>query len=262
MELGLQDRVAIVCGASRGLGFAIATSLARAGARLVVCARTPEPLEEAAKLLRGLGAEVLAVPCDVTDGDDLKRLVGAAVEAYGRVEILVNNTGHPKMGAFSTLSEADWRDGFDTIFLPMLRLCHQVLPIMQRQRWGRVINISSHAIRAPSSTYLLSGVYRTALASLSKSLANEYGSEGILINSVCPGLFRTPLGESLLRGMAERGGISVEEAEREHASRCPARRIGEPDEIGDIVAFLCSGAASHITGQLLTVDGGDSPGLF
>jgi len=262
MESGLKDRVAIVCGASRGLGFAIATSLARAGAHLVLCARSPGPLEEAARSLRELGVEVLAVPCDVTKGDDLSRLVDAATSSFGRVDILVNNTGHPKMGSFSTLSEADWRGGFETIFMPMLRLCHQVLPIMQRQRWGRIINISSHAIRAPSSTYLLSGVYRTALASLSKSLANEYGRDGILINSVCPGLIRTRLGESLLRGMAERGGVSVEEAEREHAARCPAQRIGEPEEIGEIVAFLCGAAAAHITGQLLTVDGGQSPGLF
>lgn len=262
MQSGLQDRVAIVCGGSRGLGLAIATSLARAGAHLVLCARSPGPLEEAAQSLRELGATVLAVPGDVTKGEDLSRLVGAAVSGLGRIDILVNNTGHPKMGSFSTLSEEDWRGGFETIFMPMLRLCHQVLPIMQRQRWGRIINISSHAIRAPSSTYLLSGVYRTALASLSKSLANEYGRDGILVNSVCPGLIRTPLGESLLRAMAERSGVSVEEAEREHASQCPARRIGEAEEIGEIVAFLCSAAAAHITGQLLTVDGGQSPGLF
>ncbi len=262
MQLGLEDRVAIVCGASRGLGLAIATSLARAGSNLVLCARSPGPLEEAARSLRELGVQALAVPGDVTKGDDLRRLVETANSEFGRVDVLVNNTGHPKMGSFSTLSEEDWRGGFETIFVPMLRLCHHVLPIMQRQRWGRIINISSHAIRNPSSTYLLSGVYRTALASLSKSLANEYGRDGILVNSVCPGLIRTPLGESLLRGMAERRGVSVEQAESEHAAQCPARRIGEPEEIGAIVTFLCSAAASHITGQLLTVDGGQSPGLF
>lgn len=262
MDIGIRDRVALVCGASRGFGLAIATSLAREGAKLVICARTPGPLEEAAQSLRALGAEVLAVPCDVTKAEDLAALVAAARAAHDRIEILITNTAHPKMGNFEALAESDWRAGFEDIFMPVLRLFELVMPLMRAQGWGRVVNISTSAVRIPSSTYLLSGVYRTALASLSKSLANEYGRDGVLINTVCPGLYRTPLGESLLRAGAERRQISAAQAEADYAADTALGRIGDPAQLGDFVASLCGRAGAHLTGQLLTLDGGKTPSLF
>ncbi len=262
MDLGIREQVAVVCGASRGFGLAIATSLAREGVKLVICARTQGPLEAAAEELRSLGAEVLAVRCDVTVREDIARLIEGAQARYGRIDILVTNTAHPKMGSFAALEESDWTAGFESIFLPVLQLLRRTLPIMQAQGSGRVINISSSAVRIPSSTYLLSGVFRTALASLCKSLANEYGRDGVRINTVCPGLFRTPLGESLLREGAERRAISAAEAEAAYAAQTAVGSIGEPSQLGDLVAFLCGSAAAHITGQLLTVDGGKTPSLF
>lgn len=262
MDIGIRDRVALVCGASRGFGRAIATSLAREGAKLVICARTPGPLHDTAEALRSLGAEVLAVPADLAQAEDLNRLVDAVREAHDRLEIMITNTAHPKMGNFEALDEADWRAGFEELFLPTLRLLELSLPIMRAQGWGRVVNISTSAVRTPSSTYLLSGVFRTALASLSKSLANEYGPHGVLINTVCPGLYRTPLGESLLASAAERRGVSLAEAEADYAKDTALRRIGEPEQLGDFVASLCGRPGGHITGQLLTVDGGKTPSLF
>jgi len=261
VDLGIGDRVALVCGASRGLGFAAATSLAQAGARIILCARTPGPLEEAAATLRKLGADVFTITCDLNKKEDLNRLVEMAQARHGQLDILVTNTAHPKMGAFSSLGEEDWHAGFQTIFLPVVRLYQRVLPYMQRQGWGRLVNISTSAVRVPSSTYLLSGVYRTALASLSKCLANEYGSDGFLVNTVCPGLFRTPLGESLLRDGAARRGVTPEQAEAQYAEQTAVGRIGEPNQLGDLIAFLC-GQHSHITGQLITIDGGKTPSLF
>ncbi len=262
MDLDIQGRVAVVCGASRGFGLAIATSLAREGVKLVVCARSLGPLEDAADGLRALGTEVLAVPCDVSKPKEVEQLVAAARATYGRIDILVVNTSHPKMGSFTQLEEADWRAGFEQVFMPVLRILDLVLPVMRGQGWGRVINISTSAVRIPSSTYLLSGVYRTALASLCKSLANEYGRDGVLINTVCPGLFRTSLGESLLRQGAARRGISAEQAEADYAADTATGRIGDPAQLGDFVAFLCGAGGAHLTGQLLTVDGGKTPSLF
>lgn len=262
MKLGIEGRVALICGASKGFGYAIAQSMAQEGVRLALCARTPGPLEAAAQSLRQNGAEVYAQPCDVTRGDDLKSLVDGVMAHYGRIDILIANTGHPKMGNFMSLNEGDWHDGFNGILLPVIRLCHLVLPIMQTQQWGRIINISSSAIRTPSSVYLISGVYRTAIASLSKSLANEYGRDGILVNTVLPGLFRTPLGEDILQQGAARRQITPEEAEADYAAQTAVGRIGEPEQLGGLITFLCGKAASHITGQLITIDGGKSPSFF
>ena len=263
MNLNLNDRVALVCAASKGLGRGAAMALAREGADLVICARGAEALEGTAEQIRAeTGVDVLPVPCDLNGADEAQRLVERALAAFGRVDILVSNIAHPKMGGFSTLSEEDWRNGFETIFLPVLRLCRLVVPGMRERGWGRILNISSYAVKEPNATYLLSGVFRTAIAVLNKSLANELGVDGIRVNTLCPGLFHTDLGEGILQRMAERDGKTFEEAEVEMAAYTATRQLGRVEELAGVIAFLSSDLGNHITGQMLMVEGGKAKGLF
>lgn len=263
MDMQLTGRVAVVCGASRGIGRACATSLAREGAQLVICARSEEPLRAAAaEIAQETGSKVVPIVCDVNRGEDLERLIAESVAQLGGLDILITNVAHPKMGKFSAMSEADWRTGFDTLFLPTLRLLRLALPHMRERRWGRIVNIASSAIKEPSSTYLVSGVFRIAIASMFKSVATEYGRDGICINTVCPGLFRTPLGESIISNIAQRDGISVAEAESSLAAQTVVGRIGEPEQLASLVTYLCSQHSGHITGQVIAVDGGKGRGLF
>ena len=263
MDTKLQDRVALVCGASRGIGRACATSLAREGARLVICARSEKPLVAAADAIAAqTGATVLPVVCDVDEPAQLDALVAAAIARFSALDILVTNVAHPKMGRFSALSEDDWHKGFKTLFLPTLRLMRLALPHMQAAGWGRIVHIASTAIKEPSTVYLLSGVFRAAIASMSKSVAAEYGRHGIRVNTICPGLFRTPLGESIMRDIAQRDGASLAEVEARLAAQTVVDRIGEPEQLASLVTFLCSEAAGHITGQVISIDGGKGKGLF
>jgi 3-oxoacyl-[acyl-carrier protein] reductase len=263
MDLKLKGKVAIVCAASKGFGRACALALARERANVVICARNPEALDEAARAIRTeTGVKVLPVRSDLNKGEDINRLVKTAIETFSTVDILVTNVGHPKMGGFAELDEEDWRHGFESILLPVIRLCRMAIPHMQTKQWGRIVHIASYAVKEPSTSYLVSGVFRTGVAALGKSLANEYGRDGILVNTVCPGLFRTPLGEALIRQKAEREGKTTAEAEAKLAEPTAVGRIGEAEELSGLVAFLCSEAASHITGQVIAVDGGKSRGLF
>ena len=145
------------------------------------------------------GARVLPVACDLTSEEDIERLVEKGVEEFGTVDILVTNVGHPQMGAFSDLADADWQHGYEGVLLPVIRLCRSVIPQMQQANWGRIVHITSIAVREPGTPYLISSVFRAGVAALSKSLANELGHSGILVNTVCPGPFRTPLGEELIQ---------------------------------------------------------------
>ena len=260
-ELG--GKIAIVCGASRGLGKACASELARQGASVVICARTRATLVTTAEEISSdTGATILPVVCDVNRRDDLARLVETTIAELSSFDILVVNVGHPQMGSFFELDEDAWQTGFEQVLLSTVHLYRLALPVMKKQGWGRVVNIASQAIRVPNSTYLVSGVFRIAGAWLSKALANEFGSDGITINTICPGLFRTPLGEAIIDGVAARQNVSRAEAEAELARPMPIGRIGEPEELAGLVAFLCSEVAGHITGQTITIDGGKTRGLF
>ena len=263
MDFGLRQKVAIVCAASKGLGRACATALAQEGANVVVCARNEQALNEAAEAIRTEGgAEVLPVVCDLTRGEDVERLVEKSVEEFGTVDILVTNVGHPQMGAFSDLKEVDWQHGYEGVLLPVIRLCRLVIPHMQKAEWGRIVHITSVAVRDPGTPYLISSVFRAGVAALSKSLANELGRAGVLVNTVCPGPFRTPLGEELIRQAAEAQNRTHAEIESETAQATVIGRMGEAEELAALVAFLCSDRAGDITGQVMSVDGGMVRGLF
>ena len=263
MDLGLSQKVAIVCAASKGLGRACAMALAHEGVNVVICARNEQELNEAAVTIRAeSGSRVLPIVCDLTREGDIERLVEKSVEEFGTVDILVTNVGHPQMGAFSDLSDPDWQDGYEGVLLPVIRLCRSVIPHMQQVRWGRIVHITSIAVREPGTPYLISSVFRAGVAALSKSLANELGHAGILVNTVCPGPFRTPLGEELIRRAAAAQNRTYAETELETAQASVIGRLGEAEDLGALVAFLCSEQARHITGQVMTVDGGAARGLF
>jgi len=263
MDLKLTDRVAIVCAASRGLGRETARFLAREGAKVTLCARGVDALEETAKALRAeTGGEILTVPCDLTKGEDIERLTQTTLEHFGRIDILVTNIPHPPTGAFFDLDEDDWRNGFELIFLPVQRLCRQIAPHMRVQGWGRIVNIASYAIKEPNSTYLLSAVFRIGVAVMSKALAQELGGDGVRVNTLCPGIFHTELGDGILQSIADRKGVSFAEANAEMAEFTATKQLGRPEELAGYVAYLCSDLGNHVTGQVLMLDGGKAKGLF
>ena len=262
MEMGLSQKVAIVCAASKGLGRASAMALACEGVNVVVCARNEQALNEAATAIRAeSGSQVLPVACDLTREEGIEQLVEKSVEEFGAVDILVTNVGHPQMGAFSDLTDADWQGGYEGVLLPVIRLCRLVIPHMQRVNWGRIVHITSIAVREPGTPYLISSVFRAGVAALSKSLANELGHAGILVNTVCPGPFRTPLGEELIRAAAVAQNRTYAEIESETGQASVIGRMGEAEELAALVAFLCSDHAGYITGQVMSVDGGAARGL-
>jgi 3-oxoacyl-[acyl-carrier protein] reductase len=259
MDMGLEDRVAIVCGASRGLGRAVAGALAAEGASLSICARTPGPLEEAAGAIAAAsGRPVLATPADVASAADLRRLVDATLERYGRIDVLVTNTGGPARGRFFDCDDEAWETSFTNTLLNVVRLVRLCVPAMKERGFGRIVNIASTTVRQPLAGLTMSNALRPAIAGLAKDLADELGPHGILINNVCPGLHAT---ERLLHVAA--GGTPEEPEARlaELARRIPLGRVGRPEELAATVVFLASERASYVTGTSVLVDGGATRGL-
>lgn len=263
MNFELKGKVAIICAASKGLGKACAEALGREGVKVVICSRNMDNLKVAAEDIRQkTGAEVLPVACNINNREDRKRLVNKVLKGYGTIDILITNVGHPSHGGLLSLDQQDWTLGFENILLPSVELCQLVIPHMQKKQWGRIVNISSYVVKEPSPKYMISSVFRTALLAFSKCLSQEFGPDGILVNTVCPSLFRTPLGERLLDKWADQAGKTVEEIEAEKGAITRVGRIGEPEDLADVVTFLCSKNAAYLTGQALMLDGGKSVGLF
>jgi 3-oxoacyl-[acyl-carrier protein] reductase len=257
MDTGLRGRVALVCGASSGLGKAVATGLAREGARVALCARTEEKLRRAAEAIhRDTGAETLPIAADVSVPAQVKSLVQRTVAHFGTLDILVCNAGGPPFGHFLDLPEEAWQRALDLNLLSTLHLCREAVPHMKAQGWGRIINITSFAAKQPHEGLILSNMARAGVLGLSKSLANELAASGILVNTVCPGAFETERHIALAQKRAEQEGLSVEESSRKHAKEIPLGRFGRPEEFADLVVFLASERASYITGTAIQIDGG------
>ena len=257
MDLGLAGKTALVAASSRGLGRAVAEELATEGANLVICARSAAPLEEAGKTIRDkTGAEVVAVPANLTDPVDLDRLMETAEGAFGKVDILVTNTGGPPPGPFESHSVEAWNDAVAQNLNSVLNLTRAVLPGMKEAEWGRIINITSVAVKQPIDGLILSNSVRAAVTGFAKTLANEVASFGITVNNVMPGFTRTARLDGLAADIANRTGITVEEAFARWEGQSPMGRIGSPDEFAALVTFLASERASYITGTSIPVDGG------
>lgn len=257
MDLGLRGRVAIVAAASKGLGRATAAELAAEGARVVICARDPEALARTRDdIVATTGAEVHAVPADVSTMEGITRVAAAATSVFGQVDILVNNAGGPPSGPFESHPWSRWTEAVDLTLRSAVELTRLVLPGMRERKWGRILNITSIAVKQPVDGLMLSNSIRAAVTGWARTLATEVARDGVTVNNILPGYTRTDRVEQLNAATAAREGISADEVRRRSEAQIPMRRLGEPREFAALAAFLVSERASYVTAQSVAVDGG------
>lgn len=258
MDLGLEGRTAIVGGSSRGIGRAIARELAAEGANVVLSARDEAGLEAAREdLHRATGARIEAVAADTSEAAGVDRVIRAALASFEQVDILVTNTGGPPTGRFDELSDEDWRQASRQLLESVLHFARGVLPGMKRRGWGRIINVTSVAVKQPIDGLMLSNSLRAGLTGFARTLANEVAPHGVTVNNVLPGYTRTDRLIDLARQLADAGRAeSLDAAFGAWEAEIPAGRLGDPAELGALVAFLASERAGYITGTSIAVDGG------
>ena len=257
MNLGLEGKVALVTAASRGLGRAVATELARERAQVVISSRNEQTLRMTATEIREhTGAEVAYFPADLSMEEDIGALVSAAVKRFGGVDVLINNTGGPPAGGFDDFGDEEWNAAFESILLSVIRAVREVLPHMRRGGGGRIVNIASYSMKHSIENLILSNTFRVGLAGLAKSLSIELALEGILINTLGPGYVSTERSASINEVQARAQGVSVEEVRRQVEAQIPLGRYGRPEEFAKVAAFLASPANGYVTGQAILVDGG------
>ncbi len=261
MDLGLQGKRAFVAASSRGLGFAVAQTLAAEGCAVAINGRDPQRLEQAAERLRAQGAKVVALPGDLTDPEVPERLIAQAAEALGGLDLLVTNNGGPPAGRFETIDEATWQRAVELSFLSHVRLIRAALPYLRRSDAASVLTITSYSVKQPIPNLVLSNSVRLATIGLTKSLALELGREGIRFNSILPGWTRTERVLELMRYRAEQNGTTVEEEIARQMAQSPLGRMAEPEEFARAAVFLLSPAASYLTGVMLNADGGMYQGV-
>ncbi len=262
METGLKNRVAIVAASSQGIGRATAEGFAAEGCRVAMCARTSQTLQSAADQIRKqYNGEVFAESLDVTDADAVHRFVEAVVAKYGGVDICVTNAGGPPAKGFLAATLDEWRKAVDLNLLSTVYFAREVIPHMQRLHWGRIITITSITTKQPVADLVLSNAVRAAVVGLVKSLANEFGKDGILVNNVGPGYTATDRLKELAKSRSAAQGKTEEEVFEGWAADAPLKRLGESREVADTIVWLASERASYITGQTLLVDGGLYKGL-
>jgi 3-oxoacyl-[acyl-carrier protein] reductase len=263
MDLGLKDRIALVCGASKGLGLAAAHGLAKEGAKLAICSRNKDDIQKAAGEIAQISqVEVLGISADLSKTEDARRFVQEAKDHFGRIDILVNNTGGPPSLPFAEISDEQWKGAFDLTFMSAVTLIRECLPQMITQQYGRIINLTSVAVKQPLDGLILSNAVRTGLIGLAKTLSTNYATYNILINNVCPGYTLTERVRELAKVVANRRAISPEEVIKEWEAQIPMGRLGKPEELADLIVFLASERASYITGATIQVDGGYYKGLM
>ncbi|MGH9722339.1 MAG: SDR family oxidoreductase [Bryobacteraceae bacterium] len=252
MDLGIRGKVAVVAAASQGLGKASAQALAAEGARVAILSRRQDELD---KVAREIGAE-LPIACDLSKAGQIAAAVAKVKERLGPVSILVNNCGGPPAGTFETITEQQWEDSFEQVFLSALRMTRAVLPMMRAAKWGRIVNIVSMSVIQPIPGLIVSNAFRPALAGWAKTLAAEVAPDNILVMCAAPGRIATARTQVLDQALAERTGRPLEDIRAERTAAIPLKRYGTPEEFGATVAFLASERSSYLTGSVIRIDGG------
>ena len=262
MDTGLKGRSVIVAGSSEGMGRSAAEAFAAEGAKVAICARTKAKIEAAADEIRKRHkAEVYAAALDVTDAEGVKKFVAAVAQKFGGVDVCVTNAAGPPSRNFFTASADDWRKAFEMNFLSTVHFAREVIPWMQKKRWGRLVTITSVSVKQPIPDLILSNAVRAGVVGLVKSMANEFGKDGITVNNVGPGYTATERLKSLAATRALAAGLKPEDMYEKWSADTPLKRIAQPEEVADAIVFLASERASYITGQTLLVDGGSYRGL-
>jgi 3-oxoacyl-[acyl-carrier protein] reductase len=257
MDLGINGKIAVVAAASQGLGKACAQALAKEGARVAILSRRQEELD---KVATEIGA-ALPLACNLAVAADIEAAIGKVKEILGPVSILVNNCGGPPAGTFDTITEKQWAESFEQVFLSALRLTRAVLPMMRAAKWGRIVNIVSSSVEQPLAGLIVSNAFRPALAGWAKTLSAEVAADNILVTCAAPGRILTSRTEVLDRAAAEKTGKPIEQIRSERVAAVPLKRYGTPEEFGAAVAFLASDRGSYLTGSVLRVDGGAVAGI-
>jgi 3-oxoacyl-[acyl-carrier protein] reductase len=257
MNLGMEKRVAIVLGASKGIGRAIAQGLSLEGVRVIVVARSSDVLIESAKQISiASGNEVIAVPGDVCEKGLAEKLVKTAQEKWGRLDILVNNAGGPPPKGFLEADEEDWSHALQLNLMSTIRMCRAAAPVMKKQKWGRIITIGSTLMKEPAPQMVLSATARAGVTAFSKAISIELAPFGITVNSIATGGVQTDRLVSLFKTISDKGEQSLEEMLENAANNIPIGRFASPEEFSQMIIFLASEAGQYITGECISVDGG------
>ena len=263
MDLGLEDKIAFVAGASQGLGAATARQLAREGADVAINARNAARLTAAADdIRRETGAQVAAVPGDVASPGDVERMLAETVRQFGGLDILVTNSGGPPSGRFDELDDAAWLNAVNLLLMSTVRLVRLALPYLRQSKAAAVLTVTSYSVKQPLPNLVLSNSVRLAVIGLTKSLALELGHEGIRFNSILPAFTDTERTMDIMADRARRAGTTAAEEGQKQAAASPLGRMGTPQEFANVATFLCSPAAAYLTGVMLTADGGMYKGMM
>ena len=261
MDLMLKDKIALVCGASQGLGLAIARGLAAEGAAVALLARNADKLEAEADAIRKAGGRAVAAPADLGDWDSVAGALDAVRREFGAPDILVNNSGPPPPVDVTKVDPDLWRAQFEAMMLTLMRLTEAVLPEMRRQGFGRILTVASTSIVEPIPALAISNALRAGLALWMKTLAGQVAADGVTVNLVLPGSFATARLDSMNARKAQAEGIPVQDLAARASAAIPARRYGRPEEFADITTFLASPRAGYVTGTAVRIDGGSTGSL-
>ncbi len=262
MDLKIKGKVALVAGASAGLGLAAARALFEEGAQVAICSRDEERITKAARSISKNAEQVLPVVCDLTRPDEIDKFVAAATEAFGKIDIILTNAGGPPLGQHDSVDEEMWSLGYNLTFMSAIRLIERVTPGMKKRKFGRIVLSTSLSAKQPIDNLLLSNTYRAGLLGYAKTISKELAPYGITVNTVMPGYTKTERLNYLARGLAEKTGRSHDDIFAEWENKIPVGRLGKPEEYGSLVAYLASENAAFITGSAFAVDGGQAAGVL